>query len=107
IEQAANGELVTPDFHDLAGQPRHWREVAPFLWRAVGGRELLGAQVEHGRVRWLSIDALSPVMVFLPVSAWHSAAWILPLLGLIVLVFAFVALLWPVAALVRRACGKP
>ena len=107
IEQAANGELVTPDFHDLAGQPRHWREVAPFLWRAVGGRELLGARVEHGRVRWISIDAVSPVMVFLPVSAWRSAAWNLPLLGLIVLVFALVALLWPVAALVRRACGKP
>ncbi|HKR76804.1 MAG TPA: serine hydrolase domain-containing protein [Rhodanobacter sp.] len=107
IEQAANGELVTPDFHDLAGQPRRWREVAPFLWRAVNGRELLGARVEQGRVRWLSIAALSPVMVFLPVSPWHSAAWSLPLLGLIVLVFALAALLWPVAALVRRSCGKP
>lgn len=107
IEQAANGELLTPDFHNLAGQPRHWREVAPFRWRDVDGREQLGARVEHGQVRWISIDALSPVMVFLPVSAWHSAAWNLPLLGLIVLVFAFAALLWPVAALVRRACGKP
>ena len=107
IEQAANGELVTPDFNDLAGQPRHWREVSPFLWRAVGGRELLGARVEHGQVRWLSIAALSPVMVFLPVSGWHSAAWNLPLLVIIVLVFALAALLWPVAALVRRACGKP
>jgi CubicO group peptidase (beta-lactamase class C family) len=107
VEQAANGELVTPDFRNLAGAPRHWREVAPFLWRAVGGRAHLGARVEHGRVRWLSIDAVSPVMVFLPVPAWRSAAWNLPLLGLIVLVFALVALLWPVAALVRHACGKP
>ena len=107
VEQAANGELVTPDFHNLAGQPRHWREVAPFLWRAMDGHELLGARVEQGRVRWISVDALSPVMVFLPVPDWHSAAWNLPLLGLIVLVFALAALLWPVAALVRRACGKP
>ncbi|HEX8776775.1 MAG TPA: serine hydrolase domain-containing protein [Rhodanobacter sp.] len=107
VEQAANGELVTPDFHDLAGRPRHWREVAPFLWRAVGGHELLGARVEQGRVRWISIAAVSPVTVFLPVPAWRSAAWNLPLLGLIVLVLALTALLWPVAALVRRACGKP
>lgn len=107
IEQAANGELVTPDFHNLAGAPRHWREVAPFRWRAVGGREQLGARVEHGVVRWISIDAVSPVMVFLPVSAWRSAAWNLPLLAIIVLVFALAALLWPLAALVRRACGKP
>ena len=107
IAQDRNGELVTPDFRNLAGAPRHWREVAPFRWRDVDGREQLGAKLEHGEVRWLSIDAVSPVMVFLPVSGWHSAAWNLPLLGLVVLVFALVALLWPVAALVRRACGKP
>lgn len=107
IEQATDGELVTPGFRDLAGAPRHWREVAPFLWRAVGGREHLGARVEHGRVRWISIDAVSPVMVFLPVPAWRSAAWNLPLLCVSLLAFALAALLWPLAALVRRACGKP
>ena len=107
IVQDRNGGLVTPDFRNLAGRPRHWREVAPFLWRDVDGRERLGALVEHGRVRWLSLDAVSPVMVFLPVPGWRSAAWNLPLLATIVLVFALAALLWPVAALVRRACGKP
>ncbi|MEW9624412.1 serine hydrolase domain-containing protein [Rhodanobacter geophilus] len=107
IEQDRNGELVTPGFRNPAGRPLHWREVAPFLWREVGGRDRLGARVEHGQVRWLSIDAVSPVMVFLPVSGLRSAGWNLPLLGAIVLLFALVALLWPVAALVRRACGKP
>ncbi|MFK2929881.1 serine hydrolase domain-containing protein [Dyella agri] len=107
IAQDRNGDLVTPDFHDLAGRPQHWREVAPFQWREVGGQDRLGALVEHGQVRWLSIDAVSPVMVFLPVPGWRSAAWNLPLLAVIVLVLALAALLWPVAALVRRACGKP
>ncbi len=107
IGQAANGELLTPDFRNPAGPPRHWREMAPFLWRAVDGRERLGARIEHGRVRWVSIGTASPTRVFLPVSPWRSAAWNLPLLGLLVLAFAVTALLWPVAALVRRACGRP
>jgi CubicO group peptidase (beta-lactamase class C family) len=107
ISMDKNGNLVTSGFKDLAGQPRHWREVAPFLWRDVDSGSHLGALMQNGKVRWLSIDEGSPIMVFMPVPSWQSASWNMPVLYLALIVFLLTALLWPVAALVRRACGKP
>jgi CubicO group peptidase (beta-lactamase class C family) len=107
IGMLPDGTLLTTGFRDLAGRPRRWREVRPFIWLddVHGGH--LGARMEHGRLRWISIDEMSPVTVLLPVPAWQSAAWNLPLLFASLLVFLIAAVLWPVAALVRRACGKP
>jgi CubicO group peptidase (beta-lactamase class C family) len=107
ISMDKDGTLVTPGFTDLAGQPRRWREVAPLVWRDVDSGSHLGAVMQNGKLRWLSIDEASPVMVFMPVPGWQSAAWNLPLLAGALLVFLLTALLWPVAALVRRACHKP
>jgi len=107
ISMAADGTLLTPAFKDLAGQPRHWREVKPFLWfdDASGGH--LGALMQNGKVRWISFDEVSPVAVWMPVSVWQSAAWNLSLLHASLLVFLLTAILWPIAALVRRRCHKP
>jgi CubicO group peptidase (beta-lactamase class C family) len=107
ISMAADGSLLTPAFKDLAGQARHWREVKPFLWLddASGGH--LGALMQNGKVRWISFDEVSPVAVWMPVSGWQSAAWNLPLLHVSLLVFLLSAVLWPIAALVRRRCHKP
>jgi hypothetical protein len=107
VAMEKDGTLVTSGFKDLAGQPRRWREVAPFLWHDVDGGGHLGALIHNGKVRWLSIDERSPIAVFMPVPGWQSAAWNLPLLYLALLVFLLAAVLWPIAALVRRAHGKP
>jgi CubicO group peptidase (beta-lactamase class C family) len=107
IAMDKDGTLVTSGFKDLAGQPRRWREVAPFLWRDVDSGGHLGALIHNGKVRWLSIDERSPITVFMPVPGWQSAAWNLPLLCLALLVFLLAVVLWPIAALVRRAHGKP
>lgn len=107
IAMDKDGNLVTSSFKDLGGQPRRWREVAPFVWRDVDSGGQLGALIKDGKVRWLSIDERSPIAVFMPVPRWRSAAWNLPLLYLALLVFLLAVVLWPVAALVRRAHGKP
>lgn len=107
IRMARDGSLVTPDFKDLAGQPRHWREVKPFLWLDDASGSHLGALMQKGKLRWISFDEAAPVMVWMPVSAWQSAAWNLPLLFGALLVLLLTALLWPIAAVVRRRCGKP
>ena len=73
---------------------------------AYGGGHL-GALIHNGKLRWLSVDEHSPIAVFMPVPGWQSAAWNLPLLCLALLVFLLTAVLWPIAALVRRAHGKP
>jgi CubicO group peptidase (beta-lactamase class C family) len=101
----ADGTLVIPVLRGLNGQPKVWREVAPFLWREVGGQERLAAKIENGRVRFLGHDSSSGVQVFLPVPASRSSAWIIP----VVLVAAGSLLLtvvgWPVTALIRRRYG--
>ena len=107
ISMAANGSLITPAFKDLAGQPRHWREVKPFIWLDEASGSHLGALMQNGKVRWISFDEVSPVAVWMPMSAWQSATWNLPLLHLSLLVFLLAAALWPIAAVVRHRCGKP
>ena len=106
IFMTPDGTLITPDFKNMAGQPRHWREVKPFLWLDDASGSHLGALMQNGKLRWISFDEASPVAVWMPVSFWQSAAWNLPLLYLSLLVFLLTALLWPVAALVRYRCGK-
>lgn len=104
---APDGALITPDFKDMAGQPRRWREVKPFLWLNDASGSHLGALMQDGRVRWISFDEASPIAVWMPVNPWQSAAWNLPLLYLSLLTFLLTALLWPIAAVVRHRCGKP
>ncbi|WP_157994614.1 serine hydrolase domain-containing protein [Peristeroidobacter agariperforans] len=101
----ADGTLIIPPLTRLDGQPKVWREVAPFVWREVGGKERLAAKIEDGRVRFLGHDTSSGIQVFMPVPAGTSAGWIVP-----VVVIAAVSLLltligWPLAAWIRRRYG--
>lgn len=107
ITMDQDGTLITPDFKDLAGQPRHWREVKPYLWLDDARGSHLSAALSDGKLRWISFDEASPVMVFLPVPGWESAAWNLPLLFGAQAVFLLTVLLWPIAALVRRHYRQP
>ena len=103
----AEGLLVTPAFKDLAGQPRRWREVAPFIWRDVNGGSRLSAVMQNGKVRWLATDESAPIMAFLPVPAWQSAAWNLPLFYFSFAVLLASVALWPIGALINRSYGEP
>ena len=101
------GELVIPSLTDGGGAVRKWVEIAPFVWRQVGGEDRLAAQVADGKVvRW-SFDMVSPFTVYDRVPAALSSAWINPLLyaGLAVLLLTF--LHWPVAAFARRSYKAP
>lgn len=104
---AVNEEGMLQFGQTFSGQPRKWREVAPFVWREIGGKALLAAKVEGGRIARFSHNYMSPFMVFEPVPAWRSAAWLLPALtaGFGVMILAVV--LWPAAWLVRRHLGVP
>jgi len=84
-----------------------WREVKPFLWLNDASGSHLGALVQDGKVRWLSTNEDSPVLVYLPVPVWQSTAWNASLLFFAIAVFLFTVLLWPVAALVRRHYRQP
>jgi CubicO group peptidase (beta-lactamase class C family) len=101
---ARKGELVAP-FPGLNGQPRHWVEIAPFVWRDAGSHQRLAARVVGGEVVRFSIDDLSPFMVFDRVPWYKSSAWLSPLFYVGLASLAVTALLWPIGALARRRYG--
>jgi CubicO group peptidase (beta-lactamase class C family) len=98
----ADGGLVFAAASDIGGAPRKWVEIAPFVWREVGGKMLLAAKVENGRVVRFGIDSSSPFMLFEPVPWYSSSVWLTPALAASLLALLLTALFWPITALVRR-----
>src|ERR1700678_3338619 len=71
----AKGELAVP-FNGLNGQPRHWVESAPFVWRDQDSHERLAAKVVDGQMLRFSIDGISPFMVLDRAQWYADAAWL-------------------------------
>jgi len=107
VTVAANddGTITVPMLTGLNGQPKKFREIAPYVWRDVAGHDRIAAKVVDGRVVRFSTDPISPFMVFDRTPWWRSAAWLLPLMiaGLSALLLTVLA--WPISALVRRHYG--
>ena len=100
------GELLVP-FPALNGKPRHWIEIARFVWFDRDGHDRLAAKVVDGRpVRW-SFDLLSPFMVFERVPWYADGSWLMPMLYVSLAALLLTVLLWPVTALVRRRYRAP
>lgn len=102
-----DGTLTVPGMLGLDGEPRRWREIAPYVWRDVSGPWRLAAELRAGRVTRFSMDQISPIMVLEPAPWWRSGAWLGPTLlaSLAVLVLTLTA--WPAAALARRGYARP
>ncbi|WP_325542558.1 serine hydrolase domain-containing protein [Sphingopyxis sp.] len=101
----ADGGILFKAAPDIGGAARKWVEIAPFVWREVGGKMRLAAKVENGRVVRFGIDSSSPFMLFEPVPWYSSTAWLTPALFASLAALFLTALFWPVAALVRRHFG--
>ena len=105
LDAAADGTIRFSQFRDAAGEPKRWREVRPYVWREIGGKALLAAEVRGGRVRRLYANDQPAVLTFVRSTPWQSAAWRLPAMAALVLLMALTALAWPVGALLRRKYG--
>jgi CubicO group peptidase (beta-lactamase class C family) len=97
-----DGTITSPLWTDAAGNLYKWREVEPFVWRAVGGKELLSARVEDGRVTGFTFEPLSAILSFEPTPGHKSPVWLMPLVGAGLLALVLTTLAWPVSALTRR-----
>jgi hypothetical protein len=102
VSVAPDGSLMMTLMTGLSGAPMHYREVAPFVWRDVNSGWRMAAKVVDGRVVRISMDELSPFMVFDPMPGSRSPAWLLPALGVALGACLLTSLLWPVAAISRR-----
>ena len=89
----------------MGDTPRHWIEIAPFVWQDAYGQQRLAAKLQNGRVvRW-SVDEVSPFMVFDRAPWYRDAAWLLPAAQVSLAVVLIGALSWPAGALIRRRYG--
>lgn len=87
--------------------PKKWREIAPFVWREVNGKERLAAQVIEGRPVRFSVDEYSPLVVWDRLPWWRSTLWLKPLSqGAFVILLLTIAA-WPVTSAMRRFAGIP
>ena len=98
----ADGGLFVAGFVRANGEPMHWREVSPFVWEEVSGKERLAARLEADRVTMWSVDSVSPFLVMLPAPWWKSSAIFQPLLAVALLILAWSLVSWPTVALLRR-----
>jgi CubicO group peptidase (beta-lactamase class C family) len=98
IGAAADGTIVTPK--SLEPGDAHLREVAPEVWREIGGtRELALREVDGVKT---VLDSEDPSSVLQAVPGYQSAPLNLTVLGGSLLVLALSVILWPVAYFVRR-----
>ena len=97
-----DGVLTASPLRTLAGQPKRFAEVAPMLWREIGGQERLAPKIVGGKVALWGEDEFSPFETFMPTPAYRDAAWLLPLLLASIAALLLTLVLWPVTAWARR-----
>jgi hypothetical protein len=102
----ADNTLTIAMLTDIAGTPKRWREVKPWVWREVNGRSQLAAKIENGKPVALTTDWEAPVFEFLP-AGFAVGAGAMPLVGAAAAVLLLTLVLWPVAALVRWHYARP
>ncbi|MDQ0462669.1 CubicO group peptidase (beta-lactamase class C family) [Caulobacter ginsengisoli] len=100
-----DGTISVTGVTGLNDQPRRWREIAPFVWRDVDGKDRLAAKVVGGKVAMFSMDELSPFMMFLPTPGLSAPSIRMLAVKLALGALVLTVLLWPVAAIVRRRYG--
>jgi CubicO group peptidase (beta-lactamase class C family) len=90
----SNGEL------DPAGNPKHFREFAPWVFREVNGPDHLAFPTNYTGQRVMADD--TPIAVGLPVSFLKESKVNLTLLVIALVSFVLTLLAWPIGAMARR-----
>jgi CubicO group peptidase (beta-lactamase class C family) len=105
VDAEKDGKISVSMAKGLNGATRHYREVKPWVWLDADSGWRLAAVVVDGEVKRFSFDEVSPFMVFEPSPWWRSAGWLQAVAIASIVAVLLTALLWPVAAIVRRRHG--
>lgn len=89
--------LITPG--PLSDSPALYEEVAPWVWREVGGQRTIAMRVADDRVEAIGIEG---AFTLLPAQPERAQGVVLPVLVLSALILLVAAVAWPVGAIVRR-----
>ena len=108
VQIVKDNELTVSLIKGRNGQLRHYREIAPFVWRDTNSNWRMAAKVVDGRVvahaAWTSSRRS---WCSIPDPGWRSPAWLYPRRWWRSAQCCSPALLWPVAAIVRRRYKVP
>ncbi|MEV4118838.1 serine hydrolase domain-containing protein [Micromonospora sp. NPDC049645] len=87
----------------LSDSPALYEEVAPWVWREVGGQRTIAMRATGDRVEAIGFDS---AFALLPVEPARASTVAIPLLALSTVVLILAVLSWPVGAVVRRRLGR-
>ncbi|WP_433308876.1 serine hydrolase domain-containing protein [Micromonospora sp. CA-269861] len=99
----ADGDRLLLEPGPLSDSPALYEEVAPWVWREVGGQRTIAMRATDDRVEAISLD---PAFTLLPVEAARASTVAVPVLALSTVVLLLAVLSWPVGAIVRRRLGR-
>ncbi|MGC4814974.1 serine hydrolase domain-containing protein [Micromonospora sp. DT228] len=87
----------------LSDSPARYEEVAPWVWREVGGQRTIAMRATDDRVEAIGFDS---AFALLPVEPARASTVAVPVLAVSTVVLLLTVLSWPVGALVRRRLGR-
>jgi CubicO group peptidase (beta-lactamase class C family) len=107
-----DGTIQVGGLTGLNGEPKKFREVAPWLWREVNGEMRLAAtHDEQGNVVSLVPDGYGPIIVFQAPPAWRDKRWLQPAVmaaGAVVVLTLLIRVIGPVRRrFARSAAAAP
>ena len=105
VSAKPDGTLLTDDMKTLAGEPKHWQEIAPLVYREIGDQDLLAFNRNTNGALRASIDF--PFMVFDRVSFIDSKSFNMFLLVFILVITVLALISWPIAAWIRKHYHRP
>ncbi len=98
-----DGDITVDPLKDYNGQPKRWHEVAPLLYRAVNGQEMLAFQKDASGNMQIVLDF--PAIAEQRASLAQNSRWNFTILISSLVVMGLTVIFWPVMALIRRKYG--
>ncbi|HZT03649.1 MAG TPA: serine hydrolase domain-containing protein [Steroidobacteraceae bacterium] len=103
-----DGEIEVSVLKDLAGVPKHWREVGPLTYREVGGQTHLKFVTDSdGQVAYWISDDFIPVMLFQKVHGLMEKGRLTWMGSVCLTVLGLTLAIWIGGAIVRRRFKTP
>lgn len=100
-----DGTISLDQAKDFSGNPKHFREIAPMLFREEHGQSRLAFTKDYAGRQIIVTDV--PIHVYQPVPPLKNGRVNLAIMVFAIVLFALTLLFWPINALLRRHYGRP
>ncbi|HLI63070.1 MAG TPA: serine hydrolase [Terriglobales bacterium] len=99
----SDGTISLDQAKDFAGNPKHFEEIAPLLFREVHGQSRLAFVKDYAGRQIILTDW--PIFVFQPLPGWKNQYLNLSILIFAIAMFVLTLLFWPLNAMLRWHYG--